>query len=126
MAAEERCALAETEIREEVSTEMASLLHDMEANYKVCTRSHLCASALHVLTSCQKPAAHAKRYCSDDVQWHAYQSGMEFAGFVRPGAVIWMMVAELVMLGADLCTAVLLLSPVCLSAYEWRQDGGRR
>ncbi len=35
VAAEERCALAETEIREEVSTEMASLLHDMEANYKV-------------------------------------------------------------------------------------------
>ena len=35
VAAEERCALAETEIRAEVSTEMASLLHDMEANYKV-------------------------------------------------------------------------------------------
>lgn len=35
MAAEERCALAETEIRQEVSVEMASLLHDMEANYKV-------------------------------------------------------------------------------------------
>ena len=35
VAAEERCALAETEIREEVSAEMASLLHDMEANYKV-------------------------------------------------------------------------------------------
>ncbi len=38
VAAEERCALAETEIREEVSTEMAALLHDMEADYKVCTR----------------------------------------------------------------------------------------
>lgn len=35
VAAEERCALAETEIRQEVSAEMASLLHDMEANYKV-------------------------------------------------------------------------------------------
>ena len=45
MAVEERCALAETEIRQEVSTEMASLLHDMEANYKVCRY----ADALHHL-----------------------------------------------------------------------------
>lgn len=45
VAAEERCALAETEIRQEVSSEMASLLHDMEANYKVCTHPQLCASA---------------------------------------------------------------------------------
>ena len=45
VAAEERCALAETDIRQEVSTEMASLLHDMEANYKVCHH----ADALHRL-----------------------------------------------------------------------------
>lgn len=40
VAAEERCALAETEIRQEVSAEMASLLHDMEANYKVGHHNH--------------------------------------------------------------------------------------
>jgi len=33
--AEERGALAETEVREEVSNEMAELLRGMEASYKV-------------------------------------------------------------------------------------------
>lgn len=33
--AEERVALAETEVREEVSNEMAELLRGMEASYKV-------------------------------------------------------------------------------------------
>ena len=88
VAAEERCALAETEIREEVSAEMASLLHDMEANYKVCTCPQLCASALHLPASCQKPAAHAKRQCPADVHWHACQPGMAFACLVPPAAVI--------------------------------------
>ena len=35
VAAEQKYALAETEIREEVSAEMSTLLHDMEASYKV-------------------------------------------------------------------------------------------
>ena len=35
VAAEQRYALAETEIREEVSAEMSTLLHGMEATYKV-------------------------------------------------------------------------------------------
>ncbi|KAL0031011.1 hypothetical protein WJX79_008907 [Trebouxia sp. C0005] len=43
VAAEERCALAETEIRQEVSSEMASLLHDMEANYKERLASEVAA-----------------------------------------------------------------------------------
>lgn len=89
VAAEERCALAETEIREEVSTEMASLLHDMEANYKVSTRPQLCASAFPITLHRQKLAAQAKRPCSADMHyWHAGQSGMDFACLVPPGAVI--------------------------------------
>ena len=35
VAAEQKYALAETEIREEVCAEMSTLLHDMEASYKV-------------------------------------------------------------------------------------------
>jgi len=33
--AEQRCVLVETEVREEVSDEMADLLRSMEASYKV-------------------------------------------------------------------------------------------
>jgi hypothetical protein len=35
LAAEERAALMEAEVREEVSNEMADLLREMEANYRV-------------------------------------------------------------------------------------------
>lgn len=51
--AEQRYALAETEIREEVSSEMASLLHDMEASYKVqhCSSLNLCCEGSYAATA---------------------------------------------------------------------------
>ena len=44
--AEARCVLVETEVREEVSQEMAGLLRGMEASYKVNIPSSACPELL--------------------------------------------------------------------------------
>lgn len=49
--------LLETEVREEVSNEMANLLRDMEANYRVCTYARafsplIPSSRLHFIGRC--------------------------------------------------------------------------
>lgn len=56
-AAEHRCVLVETEVREEVSNEMADLLRSMEASYKVqpCLLIHAYTKPLLCILSASYP-----------------------------------------------------------------------
>ncbi len=53
-AAEHRCVLVETEVRDEVSNEMADLLRSMEASYKVrpCPCLNLLAAPISGYNTC--------------------------------------------------------------------------